>query len=159
MFCLSANQTCPTICSTSPMGISECTLGTSSCRFCLTFPGKHFSDAYSKWLEVKLLSTANSVNTIEHLRSIFATRGVFVTDNSVQFTSSEFELYMKNSGIQHIKSAPYHPASNGLAERAVQVLKGSMKCQSGNDTLETRISKFLLWYRIIPLVSHQQNYC
>ena len=87
-------------------------------------------DAYSKWLEVKPVSSATSSVTIEQLRSIFSTHGlpeVLVTDNGTSFTSVEFQEFMKNNGINHVKSAPYHPASNGLAERAVQTFKGSMK--------------------------------
>ena len=97
------------------------------------FMGKMFLlviDAFSKWLEVKPLTTANSINTIEHLRSIFSTHGLpkmLVTDNGSQFTSAEFETFMQSNGIRHVKSAPYHPASNGLAERAVQVFKEGMK--------------------------------
>jgi len=91
------------------------------------FMGKMFLlmiDAFSKRLEVKPLTTANSINTIEHLHSIFSTHGLpkmLVTDNGSQFTSAEFETFMQSNGIRHVKSAPYHPASNGLAERAVQV--------------------------------------
>jgi len=110
-------------------------------------------DAFSKWLEVKPLTTANSINTIEHLRSIFSTHGLpkmLVTDNGSQFTSAEFETFMQSNGIHHVKSVPYHPASNGLAERAVQVFKEGMKRQLPTDTLETRISKFLMWYRRTP---------
>ena len=48
-------------------------------------------NAHSNWLEVKL-STAISANTIEHLRTLFATHGLpkmLVTDNDTQFTSEE----------------------------------------------------------------------
>ena len=110
-------------------------------------------DTYSKWLEVKHISPMNSANTIEHLRSIFSTHGLpkmFVSDNGPQFTSAEFEVFMKSNGIRHVTSAPYHPASNGLAERAVQVLKESLKRMSTSDSLETRLSKFLFWYRLTP---------
>ena len=73
-----------------------------------------------------------------------------MTDNGPQFTSAEFEAFMKNNGIRHIKSSPYHPASNGLAERAVQCFKESMKKFLLTDSLETKLSRFLFWNRLTP---------
>lgn len=56
---------------------------------------------------------------------------------------------MKRNGIQHVTSAPYHPSSNGLAERAVQTFKDGMRKMKG-DTLETEVSRYLFNYRITP---------
>ena len=56
---------------------------------------------------------------------------------------------MRQNGIQHIKAAPYHPASNGLAERAVQTFKAGVK-KTIVGTLEDRISRFLFAYRTTP---------
>ncbi len=109
-------------------------------------------DAYSKWLEVVPMSTATSFTTIEKLRTIFATHGlprIFVTDNGTQFTSTEFQAFMKSNGIKHICSSPYHPSTNGLAERAVQSFKENMKRRS-NGTIAEKLSQFLLWYRLTP---------
>ena len=97
------------------------------------FQGKMFLivvDAFSKWLEVKPLTAATSTVTIEHLREIFATHGLpatLVTDNGAQFTSTEFQTFMTKNGIRHVTSSPYHPSSNGLAERSVQTFKEHMK--------------------------------
>ena len=33
----------------------------------------------------------------------------------------------KTNGVKHVKTAPYHPASNGLVEQAVQTFKSGMK--------------------------------
>ena len=46
-----------------------------------------------------------------------------VTDNGATFCSANFKQFMESNGIEHFKSAPYHPLSNGLAERSVQTIK------------------------------------
>ena len=79
-------------------------------------------DAHSKWIEAFVTASATSAVVIEELRSTFARFGLpelIVTDNGPCFMSEEFELFVQKNGIKHVTSAPYHPASNGLAERAV----------------------------------------
>ena len=109
-------------------------------------------DAYSKWLEVHRMKSITSTATIERLREMFATHGLpatLVSDNGSNFTSSEFQGFMKKNGIKHIKVAPYHPASNGLAERAVRIFKeGYEKMEDGS--VQTKLSRFLLSYRTTP---------
>ena len=61
--------------------------------------------------------------------------------------SEEFEAFLKSNGIKHSTSAAYHPASNGLAERAVQTLKNGLK-KVRDGTLESRIARVLFSYRI-----------
>ena len=59
----------------------------------------------------------------------------------------EFKECIKQNGIRHVRSAPYHPTSNGLAERwAVQTLKAFMKKET-NGTVDIRLSSFLSQYR------------
>ena len=49
----------------------------------------------------------------------------------------------------HITSAPYHPASNGLAERAVRIVKeGLRKMKTG--TISDKIARLLFQYRMTP---------
>ena len=77
-------------------------------------------DAHSKWPEIYEMTSTTSARTIELLRHLFAAYGLpeqVVPDNCPQFISGEFESFMKNNGIKHIRTAPYHPASNGAVER------------------------------------------
>ena len=67
-----------------------------------------------------------------------------VTDNGTCFTSVEFEEFLTKNGISHKKSAPYHPATNEMAERAVQFLKQGLKNTEG--CLSDRIAKLLFTY-------------
>ena len=119
------------------------------------FLGRQFLilvDAHSKWMEVKVVNNATSAVTIDQMRSIFATHGIpemLVTDNGTVFTSEEFNSFTKQNGIRHVTSAPYHPSSNGLAERAVQTFKSFMK-KSTSGSIEARVSRFLMQYRITP---------
>jgi len=110
-------------------------------------------DSHSKWIEAPVVNSATSQATIEKLRLIFATHGlpeVIVSDNGPAFTSEEFDAFVRGNGIKHLTSAPYHPASNGLAERAVQTVKKALRKDSGEVSLETQISRFLFRYRITP---------
>lgn len=98
------------------------------------------------------MKSSTSQATIEKLRQSFSVFGLpkmLVSDNGACFTSSEFESFMEQNGIRHVRSAPFHPSSNGLVERAVQTFKGGMKKIKG-DTLQTRLSRFLFSYRITP---------
>ena len=109
-------------------------------------------DAHSKWIEAFCTPNATSSTVIEELRTTFARFGLpetVVTDNGTCFVSAEFEAFLEVNGIKHITSAPYHPASNGLAERAVQIVKkGLKKITSGR--IRDRLAKILMPYRLTP---------
>lgn len=120
--------------------------------FAVLFLGKMFLvliDAHSKWIEA---STSTSSVVIDELRSAFAHFGLpemIVTDNGACFKSEEFETFLERNGIKHVTSAPYHPSSNGLAERTVQILKQGLK-EVTEGTLRARLDKVLCSYCITP---------
>ncbi|XP_038635590.1 uncharacterized protein K02A2.6-like, partial [Scyliorhinus canicula] len=102
-------------------------------------------DAQSKWLEVHKMVCTALCATFKKIRLSFSTHGlpeVLVTDNGIPFTSEEFARFMKMNGIRHIRTAPYHPASNGLAERAVQAFKRGLRKQS-SGSMDTKLARFL----------------
>ena len=76
------------------------------------------------------MSRTTAEATINALRTVFATHALpeeLVTDNGAQCIAQEFKYFLRSNKIKHILSAPYHPASNGEAERAVKTFKQSMK--------------------------------
>jgi len=88
------------------------------------------ADSHSKWLEVELMHSITSEATIENFREMFARYGIpqqLVSDNGPQFTLQEFSNFAKANGIKHTLVAPYHPRSNGQAERFVQTFKQFLK--------------------------------
>ena len=111
-------------------------------------------DAHSKWAEVVELSYTTTSKTIEVLRNLFALHGIpeqVVSDNGAQFTSADFVEFMRTNRIQHTRSAPYHPSSNGEAERFVRTFKEAMKAsRNENLTFSHNLANFLLTYRTTP---------
>ena len=110
-------------------------------------------DAHSKWPEVVEMQTTTAEKTIQVMRGMFAAYGLpeqVVSDNGPQFTSQEFAEFMKRNGIKHIKSTPYHPSTNGLAERFVQTFKRAMSKDFGSRPTHHQLANFLLVYRSSP---------
>ena len=57
---------------------------------------------------------------IELMRKSFATLRLpdtIISDNATNFTSEEFAEFVKKNSIEHVKTAPYHPASNRMVEK------------------------------------------
>jgi len=111
-------------------------------------------DAHAKWPAVFIMTSTTVAKPVEAFRQVFAAYGLpeqLVSDNGPQFTSEEFAIFLKQNGVKHVRCAPYHPASNGLAERFVQSLKTALKASKGDGrTLPHRLHSFLLTYRSSP---------
>merc|ERR1712055_511919 len=89
-------------------------------------------DAYSKYIWTWIMGTdTTALKTCAVLYSWFSERNGFpvtiVSDNGPQFTSEVFKDKMDKWGVKHVLTPPYHPASNGLAEKAVGIIKNHLK--------------------------------
>ena len=106
-------------------------------------------DAESKWIEALPMLTSTSKAMIKHLKTLFSQFGlpnILVSDNGSCFTSAEFQDFLLS---KHWKSSPYHPSSNGLAEKAVQIVKQGLKWMT-DGTITDKLSQLLFSYRITP---------
>ena len=119
-------------------------------------------EAHSKWPEVyDMRSNTTSQNTITLLRHVFATFELplqLVSDNGPQFTSAEFAEFLQGNRVKHIRCAPYHPSSNGLAECFIRTFKQAMKAgaQCGVSP-QKRLDNFLLRYRSTSHATSQRT--
>lgn len=119
-------------------------------------------DAFSKWMEVEIMRSTTTTCTIERLRRYFSTYGIplyLVSDNGPQFTSEEFSRFLVDNGIFHKRSAPYHPATNGQAERSIQTIKQKIKAirYRSVSELEKCLRQILMQYRITKHASTEKT--
>ena len=101
--------------------------------------------SFTKWPKVFKCKHPTSTSTIDALRLLFSCFGVPKTiesDNGAQFTSKEFEEFCKALSIEHLTTAIYHPRSNVLAERFVDMFKRALKKNQGMDTDEKSLENF-----------------
>jgi len=106
-------------------------------------------DSYTKFPEVVITKdmSAETVKTV--LQSIFSRFGIpqcLVSDNGPAFISISLQNWLRNIGCRQLTIAPYHPQSNGLAERFVRTIKQQLK-ETGGEELQNTINKFLFCYR------------
>ena len=109
-------------------------------------------DSYSKWLDVHVTNSVSSAITIDKLQTTFAALGLpemIVFDNGTCFSSHEFQTFVKQNGIQHVRTAAYHPSPNGLAERYVQIMKDGLKKMT-SGSVESRLARLFSRYRVRP---------
>ncbi|XP_040172372.1 uncharacterized protein K02A2.6-like [Anopheles arabiensis] len=111
-------------------------------------------DSFSKWPEIISTSSISANATVTMLRGLcvrFGMPNTIVSDNGRQFTSAIFADFCNTNGIEHIKTAPYHPQSNGQAERFVDSFKRALKkIKVGKVSLQEALDTFLLTYRSTP---------
>ena len=107
------------------------------------------TDAYSKYPIIHQTTSTSTAATTRLLDEDFSHFGYphsIVSDNATTFSSAEFKDYCSIKGIAHLTDAPYHPATNGAAERLVQSFKQSIKKSSlsKHNALQCNTDELLL---------------
>ena len=109
-------------------------------------------DVHTKLTEAVPMGVCSALTTIQALQTLFTQFGIpetTVSDNGPQFVTDEFENFCKANGIQQVRVAPYHPASNELAERAVCIFKEGLKNKT-TGSLSDRVAQLLFEYHRTP---------
>ncbi|KAM7281203.1 uncharacterized protein ISCGN_006114, partial [Ixodes scapularis] len=107
-------------------------------------------DYYSKFVEVKKMSTTTASALISVLKELYACHGTpseAVSDQGPPFDSVEYRSFNKEWDIVHNPSSPLFPRSNGQAERTIQTIKATMTkaLSEGKD-----LALVLMTYRATP---------
>ena len=108
-------------------------------------------DAFTKYPCIHPTSSTSTRATLDLLEEDFAHFGFphsLVSDNATTFTSGEFQSWGKERGIIHLTGPPYHPATNGAAERLVQTFKQALRKSSLPP--KRALQEFLMQYRRMP---------
>lgn len=85
-------------------------------------------DGYSRYIvhwEIRAAMTEADVETIlQRAREAFPkAKPRIITDNGPQFIARDFKQFVRLCGMQHVRTSPYYPQSNGKIERWHQTIK------------------------------------
>jgi len=117
--------------------------------------GKPFiiaADGLSGWIDADECNGLGAKEAIKFCRKLFRMQGVcdvLVADNGPAFRSEEFIQFCKSNGVELIYSPPYSPATNGVAERAVQTVKNFLK-KTEEREWPAKLDSFLLGHNSTP---------
>ena len=117
-----------------------------------------YVDSFSGWLSIFHFKQhhATTKNLISECRLLFENYGVpeeFSSDGGPQFTSTEFQIFLKDWGVHHRLSSAGYPQSNGRAELAVKSSKCIIKdnTSSNGDLDNNKAAYTILQYRNTPI--------
>ena len=89
---------------------------------------KHKDEVFQKFMEWKSLVENSSGHKVKKLR----------TDNGGEYTSTEFESYLKDEGVEHQYSIPKTPEQNGVSERMNRTLVETVRSMLADSRLPQR---------------------
>ena len=87
-------------------------------RYTWIYVLKHKDEVFAQFLEWKALVENSTGRKLKALR----------TDNGGEYTSKEFETYLKQDGIRHERTVPKTPKRNGVAERMNRTIVETARC-------------------------------
>jgi transposase InsO family protein len=108
-------------------------------------------DKFSKWIEVRPLTSIRSEQAVAFFTNIIHRFGVpnsIITDNGTQFTGKKFLDFCEDHHIRVDWAAMAHPMTNGQVEHANGMILQGLKLRIYND-----LNKFdMRWMKELPSV-------
>jgi transposase InsO family protein len=108
-------------------------------------------DKFSKWIEVRPLTSIRSEQAVAFFTNIIHRSGVpnsIITNNGTQFTGKKFLDFCEDHHIRVDWAAVAHPMTNGQVERANDMILQGLKPRIWND-----LNKFCMrWMKELPSV-------
>ena len=92
-------------------------------------------DHFSKFMCSYLLKNKSSELVLAKIKSYIRTNNkceIFQTDNGKEFNNQNLKIYLENNDIKFLRSAPYHPQSNGCCEAVHKEIKKFLLAQKEN---------------------------
>ena len=80
-----------------------------------------------------------------------------MSGNGPQFIASEFVDFLKQNGVKQTLVPPYHPSSNGAAERTVQILKQALQKEA--ERVRRGAPKRSLKHQLSVPVQKHSSFC
>ena len=112
-------------------------------------------DRMSRYPEGIPIRNSKASTIVHHLVLYFTRFGLpkrIQTDRGTNFTGKYFEDRMRELGIQHVTSTPYHPESQGIVERFHQTLKSILRkmCDTEDNLWDDKLPYALFAIRSAP---------
>ena len=111
-------------------------------RFCTTYLLHKKSELFEAYKIYKAMIEKLSGRLIKKIR----------TDNGGEYTSSEFEEYLRDDGTIHETSIAHNPHQNGISERYIRTLMRKIRCLLKESCLPARF-----WGELVHTATYLTN--
>ena len=101
-------------------------------------------DHFSKWMGSYLLKNKTAELVLSKIKIFFRENGkceIFQTDNGKEFNNVILKTYLENNNVKYLRSAPYHPQTNGCCEVVHKEIKSYLlrKKEEKEDNFDLEI--------------------
>ena len=101
-------------------------------------------DHFRKWMGSYLLKNKTAELVLSKIKIFFRENGkceIFQTDNGKEFNNVILKTYLENNNVKYLRSAPYHPQTNGCCEVVHKEIKSYLlrKKEEKEDNFDLEI--------------------